>query len=123
MASKIFAGDMPELLENILKNLNNDTYSLYSCALVSRHWCRISIPIIWQDPFKYVEQNTSFISKYCSSLDEDEKLILKDYGINEEFSKTLFDYRKLPSLQNRIKNTSEALFSAVFLESFHHKLK
>ncbi|KAF0441253.1 hypothetical protein F8M41_003872 [Gigaspora margarita] len=33
MASKIFAGDMPELVENILKNLNNDTYSLYSCAL------------------------------------------------------------------------------------------
>ncbi|KAF0484663.1 hypothetical protein F8M41_022923 [Gigaspora margarita] len=93
MASKIFAGDMPELVENIFKNVNNDNYSLYSCALVSRHWCRISIPIIWQDPFKYAERNT-FISKYFSSLDENEKLILKNHGINEEFSKTLFDYAK-----------------------------
>ncbi|KAF0333105.1 hypothetical protein F8M41_016896 [Gigaspora margarita] len=30
-------GDMPELMVNILNNLNNEIYSLYSCALVSRH--------------------------------------------------------------------------------------
>ncbi|KAF0530824.1 hypothetical protein F8M41_011990 [Gigaspora margarita] len=39
MASKIFMGDMPELMENILNNLKNEFYSLYSCALVNRHWC------------------------------------------------------------------------------------
>ncbi|KAF0541530.1 RNI-like protein [Gigaspora margarita] len=37
MASKIHIGDMPELMENILNNLNNEICSLYSCALVSRH--------------------------------------------------------------------------------------
>ncbi|KAF0382461.1 hypothetical protein F8M41_011917 [Gigaspora margarita] len=36
MASKIFMGDIPELMEIILNNLNNEIYSLYSCALVSR---------------------------------------------------------------------------------------
>ncbi|KAF0457822.1 hypothetical protein F8M41_001105 [Gigaspora margarita] len=30
MASKILMGDMPELMENILKHLNNEIYSLYS---------------------------------------------------------------------------------------------
>ncbi|KAF0547198.1 hypothetical protein F8M41_000769 [Gigaspora margarita] len=34
----MFMGDMPELMEIILNNLNNEFYSLYSCALVSRHW-------------------------------------------------------------------------------------
>ncbi|KAF0511804.1 hypothetical protein F8M41_018168 [Gigaspora margarita] len=33
----MFIGDMPELMEIILNNLNNEFYSLYSCALVSRH--------------------------------------------------------------------------------------
>ncbi|KAF0412768.1 hypothetical protein F8M41_007859 [Gigaspora margarita] len=47
----MFMGDMPVLMENILNNLNNEFYSLYSCALVNRHWCKMSIPILWQDPF------------------------------------------------------------------------
>src|SRR5260364_300794 len=80
MASKIFTGDMPEIMENILKNLNNEFYSLYSCALVSRHWCKMTIPILWQDPFSF-EPNSLFIPKYFSSFDKplgsNEKLILK----------------------------------------------
>ncbi|KAF0483868.1 hypothetical protein F8M41_023195 [Gigaspora margarita] len=39
MASKILTGDVPELMENILNNITEDFhYSLFSCALVSRHW-------------------------------------------------------------------------------------
>ncbi|RIB25481.1 hypothetical protein C2G38_2031016 [Gigaspora rosea] len=34
MASKIFMGDMPELMENIINNLKNVPNSLYSCALL-----------------------------------------------------------------------------------------
>ncbi|RIB26322.1 hypothetical protein C2G38_2030305 [Gigaspora rosea] len=97
MASKIFMGNMPELMEKILNNLNNELYSLYSCALVSRHWCKMSIPILWKDPFSF-EQKTLFISKYFSSLDENEKLRLKEslriYKINIEISETLFDYAR-----------------------------
>ncbi|KAF0384489.1 hypothetical protein F8M41_011601 [Gigaspora margarita] len=84
---------MPELMEKILNNLNNEFNSLRSCALVSRHWCKMSIPMLWQDPFSF-EQNPFFISIYFSSLGEDEKFILKEYGINAEFSKTLFDYAR-----------------------------
>ncbi|KAF0430120.1 hypothetical protein F8M41_005564 [Gigaspora margarita] len=83
MASKIFMGDMPELMENILNNLNNEFYSLYSW---SRHWCKISIPILWENPFSF-DKNSSFISQYFSSLDETEKFILKECGINVIFPK------------------------------------
>ncbi|KAF0365685.1 hypothetical protein F8M41_013712 [Gigaspora margarita] len=93
MASKMFMGDMPELMENIFNNLNNEFYTLYSCALVSRHWCKMSIPILWKDPFSF-KQNPLFISKYFSSLGEDEKFSLKEYGLNVEISKTLFAYAK-----------------------------
>ncbi|KAF0514779.1 hypothetical protein F8M41_017505 [Gigaspora margarita] len=97
MASKMFMGDMPELIENILNNLKYDFCSLYSCAFVSRQWCKISIPILWQDPFSF-EQNSFFISNYISSLAEDEKLVLKEClkgcDINPKFSETLFDYAR-----------------------------
>ncbi|KAF0412775.1 hypothetical protein F8M41_007866 [Gigaspora margarita] len=60
----MFMGDMPELMENILENLINEFYSLYSCALVNRHWCKMSIPILWQDPFSIGQrQNELFFSR------------------------------------------------------------
>ncbi|KAF0469851.1 hypothetical protein F8M41_025486 [Gigaspora margarita] len=97
MASKMLMGDMPELMENILKHLNNEIYSLYSCALVNRHWCKMSIPILWQDPFS-IQRRPLFIPIYFSSLGEDEKLFikecLKEFGINIEFSELLFDYAR-----------------------------
>ncbi|KAF0463369.1 hypothetical protein F8M41_000188 [Gigaspora margarita] len=114
MAPKILMGDMPELIEHIFKNLNNEISSLYSCALVSRHWCKMSIPILWQNPFSFYQRNPLFISNYFSSLDEYEKIGLKECleecGINKEFSKTLFDYAKflrilyLNRLEYMVKN-------------------
>ncbi|KAF0501153.1 hypothetical protein F8M41_020118 [Gigaspora margarita] len=95
-------GDMPELMENILDNLKNGPNSLYSCALVSRHWCKMSIPILWQNPFSF-HQKPLFISVYFSSLDEDDIYILKEYGINLKLSsyglyltifRQLFNYAK-----------------------------
>src|SRR5260363_224967 len=101
MASKMFMGDMPELMEIILNNLNNEFNSLYSCALVSRHWCKMSIPILWQNPFSYPsDQRPLFISQYFSSLDENERLILKEYRINVKFPNTLFNYAKFLKVFN-----------------------
>src|SRR3954451_14103858 len=54
---------LSECLENIFLNLfkpSNDnriklfTKDLYSCTLVSRHWCRISTPLLYAYPFHYV---------------------------------------------------------------------
>ncbi|KAF0548939.1 hypothetical protein F8M41_025561 [Gigaspora margarita] len=97
MVSKIFTGDMPELMEKILNYLNSEIYSginsLFSCTLVNRYWCKMSIPILWQRPFTTYETPT-FISAYFSSLDDNEKLILKEYGIMTDFSNTLFQYER-----------------------------
>ncbi|KAF0541548.1 hypothetical protein F8M41_005319 [Gigaspora margarita] len=93
MASKILTGDMPELMEKILNNLEYEIYSLYSCTLVNRYWCKMSIPILWQEPFVF-NRRPLYISNYFSSLGEYEKNILKECGINEEFSKTIFDYAR-----------------------------
>ncbi|RIB20425.1 hypothetical protein C2G38_2179355 [Gigaspora rosea] len=80
MASKIHMGVMPELMENILNNLNNEICTLYSCAL------------------------SFIISKYFSSLGENEKFTLKkcleERGINEEFSNALFDYARFLKVLN-----------------------
>ncbi|KAF0547194.1 hypothetical protein F8M41_000765 [Gigaspora margarita] len=101
MASKMFMGDMPELMENILNNLNNEIYSLYSCALVSRHWCKMSIPILWQNPFSFDhDHNSLFISQYFSSLDENERLVLKDYGMNIQVTNALFNYARFLKVLN-----------------------
>ncbi|KAF0488030.1 hypothetical protein F8M41_022424 [Gigaspora margarita] len=94
MASKIFTGDMPEMMENILSNLRNEHYSLYSCALVNRHWCKISIPILWSDPFSF-NKLPNFISRYFSFLNDDEKTVLRECGsIGTIISNTLFPYAK-----------------------------
>ncbi|RIB00654.1 hypothetical protein C2G38_2233530 [Gigaspora rosea] len=86
-------GDMLELMDIIFNNLKNDLNSLYSCVLVIQHWCKMSIPILWQNPFSF-NQKPLFISEYFSSLDKDEIYILKGYGINLEISRKLFNYAK-----------------------------
>ncbi|RIB16816.1 hypothetical protein C2G38_2188958 [Gigaspora rosea] len=106
MASKILMGDMPELMEDNLNNLDNEIYSLYSCVLVNRYWCKMSIPILWQDPFSF-DRSPLFISNYFSSLGEYEKIILKECGINEEFSKTIFDYAKFLKVLNLFRLDSQ----------------
>ncbi|KAF0373854.1 hypothetical protein F8M41_012955 [Gigaspora margarita] len=112
MASKIHMGDIPELMEKIFNNLNNEICSLYSCALVSRHWCKMTVPILWQDPFSS-NRRPLFISKYFSSFGEDDKFILKEcleeLGINEECSNSLFDYARflkvldIRSLESKVR--------------------
>ncbi|KAF0445718.1 hypothetical protein F8M41_003073 [Gigaspora margarita] len=99
MASKIFMGDMPELMEKIFNNLNNEIYSLHSCALVSRHWCKMSIPMLWRNPFSF-SKSSNFISNYISSLKDNDKFNLKEYGIVADFPNTLFNYARFLKVLN-----------------------
>src|SRR6266542_913572 len=45
---------MLELVEDvlflILDELQGDRKSLYSCILVNRTWCKITVPILWNNP-------------------------------------------------------------------------
>ena len=53
--SKLFSGDLPEISSYIIQNLRNDVSTLHTLALVNRFWCRLAIPLLWEDPFS--EQN------------------------------------------------------------------
>ncbi|CAI2170292.1 141_t:CDS:1 [Funneliformis geosporum] len=49
--TKMLSGDLPELTQFVIKYLRYDLKSLYSCILVNRFLCRVTIPILWENPF------------------------------------------------------------------------
>ncbi|RIA80565.1 hypothetical protein C1645_866561 [Glomus cerebriforme] len=106
--SKIFSGDLPELMHEILQYFRNDYSMLHSCIFVNRLWCRLAIPLLWEDPFSiaaendnyylftesYKHKNYRFIEIYLHNLNENDKTKLNEYGISENLfpSNTLFNY-------------------------------
>src|SRR5438094_10569004 len=91
---KIFSGELPELTIEIIQNFRNDFSTLYSCILVNRLWCRLAIPLLWEDPFSTPTENHAFIEIYLRSLNDDDKAQLYEYGfeINSFPSNSLFNY-------------------------------
>ncbi|CAB4403175.1 unnamed protein product [Rhizophagus irregularis] len=93
--SKIFSRALPELINEILPYLRNDYKTLYSCILVNRLWCRLAIPLLWEDPFsKKFPKNYRFIEIYLHYLNDNDKAKLNEYGIiSDSFpTNTLFNY-------------------------------
>ncbi|CAB5094211.1 unnamed protein product [Rhizophagus irregularis] len=107
--SKLFSGNselgnLPELICEIIKYFRNDFSTLYSCILVNRLWCRLAIPLLWEDPFSIYAQNFQFIEIYLGNLNEDAKQHLVDRNlIAKNCSSTLFNY---PSFIKRL-NTNK----------------
>ncbi|CAG8714198.1 192_t:CDS:1 [Funneliformis mosseae] len=97
-SSKLFRGNSPELLRHIIQYLRKDFETLHSCVLVNRYFCRITIPILWEDPFsvKCRRGNSyNFLDVYFSYFNDDDRTSLKKNGfINNPspFLKPLFDY-------------------------------
>ena len=80
--SKIFSGDLPELIYEIIKYFQNDFSTLYTCILVNRLWCRLAIPLLWEDPFSIpTTKNLNFIEIYLHNLNQYDKMQLKECGI------------------------------------------
>ncbi|EXX64920.1 uncharacterized protein OCT59_019058 [Rhizophagus irregularis] len=67
--SKILLGDLPELAYKVINYLQNDYSTLYSCILVNRLWCRLAIPLLWENPFSISARNYSFIEIYLYDLE------------------------------------------------------
>ncbi len=91
--SKLFSGDLPEITNYIIQYLRNDLKSLYSCVLVNRLLCRITIPIFWEDPFSAICRgyHYNFLDTYFSFFNDDDKAQLKEFGItinSSSFKKT-----------------------------------
>jgi uncharacterized protein YbcV (DUF1398 family) len=92
--SKIFSGDLPELTYKILKYFHNDYSTLHSCILINRLWCRLAIPLLWENPFSIRTGNYNFIEIYLYNLNKYLKEILNEYQIIDSLltSNTLFNY-------------------------------
>ncbi|GBC31138.2 hypothetical protein GLOIN_2v1884908 [Rhizophagus irregularis DAOM 181602=DAOM 197198] len=78
MASFLLSECLEKIFLNFIKEHSfNDIGSnipskeLFSCTLVSRHWCRISTPLLYSYPFHHFRHKTSYNSFY--------KLILFNY--------------------------------------------
>ncbi|CAG8458960.1 7430_t:CDS:1 [Funneliformis mosseae] len=95
-SSKLFLGNLPELSGHIIQYLRNDLQTLHSCVLVNRFFCRITTPILWEDPFsvKCRKGNRyNFLDIYLSYFNDDDKTSLKEFGIEiHSLVKPLFNY-------------------------------
>jgi hypothetical protein len=92
--SKIFSGDLPELTNEIIQYFRKDFSTLHSCILVNRLWCRLAIPLLWEDPFSIPTKNYHCIEIYLYHLNEGSKAKFNEYGISNNLlpSNTLFNY-------------------------------
>jgi hypothetical protein len=103
--SKIFSGKLPELTDDIVQYFRNDYKTLHSCVLVNRAWCRLTIPLLWKDPFSIPVKNYHFIEIYLHNLNEYDKTRLKVHGIKNKLfpSNTLFNYPSFIQCLNTYK--------------------
>ncbi|PKK64508.1 hypothetical protein RhiirC2_787382 [Rhizophagus irregularis] len=93
--SKLFSGDLPELINEVIQYFHYDYKTLHSCIFVNRLWCRLTIPLLWEDPFSIKSpKNYRFIESYLHYLNNDDKVKFNDYIINNDLfpSNTLFNY-------------------------------
>src|ERR1044072_5930471 len=97
--SKLFSGDLPELSAQIIQHFRNDINTLNSLALVNRFWCRLAIPLLWEDPFSVKCQLSShFIDTYFLFLNDDDRSKVKKikfYEFDSNLHKPLFNYPSL----------------------------
>ncbi|PKC70170.1 hypothetical protein RhiirA1_532894 [Rhizophagus irregularis] len=115
--SKLFSGDLPELIDDIIQYFHNDYKTLHSCILVNRLWCSLAIPLLWEDPFSSPTKNNHFIEIYLHFLNDDYKTKLNEYVIHNGIlnSNTLFNYPKFIQHLNtyEVYNSIEEWFEAV----------
>src|SRR5947209_17842610 len=72
--SKLFSGDLSEISTCIIQNLRNNFNTLYSLTLVNRFWCRLAIPLLWEDPFSI--EHPHFLETYFLFLNDNDKSIV-----------------------------------------------
>src|ERR1051325_2865261 len=100
---------LPEdCFNEILLYLLGDSRTLYQCLFVNKYCCRLTIPIIWRNPFKFFRSRTSVIGTLLACLNEDEISLLIPCNIKFNNQPPLFKYAKFvrqidhPNLVNQI---------------------
>ncbi|RIA90750.1 hypothetical protein C1645_875899 [Glomus cerebriforme] len=121
--SKLFSGNLPEVVNHIIYYLRNDKASLYSCILVNRFLCRLTIPILWEDPLSTKwndEFHYHFIDIYLLFLNNDDKKIFKESQILQRINsfsfKPLFDYPSFIKTLNTYQLESHVVNWSSFIQ-------
>src|SRR4051794_38061820 len=72
----IYKMNLPLLPDECLSNVFSflDEISLYKCLFVNRYYCKLSIPIIWREPFRFtlLRNSSLLINTLLACLDEGE---------------------------------------------------
>jgi hypothetical protein len=92
-----------ECYEIIMNLLKDDIITLYSCILVNRSFCRIFIPVLWRNPFKFVKEDNKLIKIintliHCLNPSIKNDLVNKDLMILEDIPITSQIYFKYHTL-------------------------
>src|SRR3954447_11978106 len=119
-----------EIISNTFKNKEIQT-SLFSCLLVNRQWCEISVPFLWKNPFINPNLHNRDKKLLCKiilscSLLKDTTVIKKDINKNLvnsllKLKIPLFDYVSYIRCFNstEIEMMAHLLFTSE--EWIHHK--
>src|SRR5205823_10012843 len=67
-----------DCLNEIFEYLVDDKFTLYSCILVNRLWCEVSVRIFWRNVWNY---STSNFSTLIACLPNESKEVLDKNGI------------------------------------------
>src|SRR6266536_5113225 len=67
-----------DCLNEIFEYLEDDQFTLYSCILVNRFWCEVSVRIFWRNIWNYSVSNFSTL---IACLPNESKEILHENGI------------------------------------------
>ncbi|CAG8818942.1 4148_t:CDS:1, partial [Gigaspora rosea] len=81
----------------ILEYLRYEPGCLFSCLIINRSWCQVTVPILWSDPFSIFGEKfgRNIIRSYLICLNNEKRLDLIENGINIPLSeKPLFGYHK-----------------------------
>ncbi|GBB89803.1 hypothetical protein RclHR1_01660022 [Rhizophagus clarus] len=92
-----------DILYLIFEELKDNNNALYSCLLTNRTWCKITIPILWKNPWKFLkdmerEQMELLLNVIILHLTNESKNTLKSKCtellrfLMNPYQKPLFDY-------------------------------
>ncbi|RIA92252.1 hypothetical protein C1645_820935 [Glomus cerebriforme] len=85
-----------DVLYLIFGQLQDDKKSLRSCLLVNKTWCKLVVPILWKDPWKFLKwgKEILLLSVIISHLSEESKNeFCQDINfLKSSYQKPLFNY-------------------------------
>src|SRR5256885_1816191 len=86
-------------LQNQLKKSCHNVFvhHMYKYLFINRHWCILSVPILWRSPFEtFSYLRPKLITTLLTCLNEDEIFLLVPFAINFPSNRfpPLFEYGK-----------------------------